>query len=117
MKHRVLALMFAIALAPVASAHDGHDHKIMGTVAAIAGSSLDVRGTDGKTTAISLTDKTKIIQGTTVMTRADLKTGDRVVVTASGGGKVPFVAKEVRLGATPQRPKAAPAKKSRDQSF
>jgi hypothetical protein len=111
MTNTVLALMFAIALAPFASAHEGHDHKIMGTVSAIHDNSLDVKGTDGKTSTISLTDKTKIIHGTMVMKTTDIKTGDRVVVTATGGGKAPFVAKEVRLGAAAQAPKAAPAKK------
>jgi hypothetical protein len=106
----VLAMIFVIALAPFASAHEGHDHKIMGTVAAMHGNALDVKGTDGKTSTISLTDKTRIIQGTTVMKAADIKTGDRVVVTASGGGKAPYVAKEVRLGTAPPTPKAAPAK-------
>ena len=111
MKHAVLAMMFALAFAPVASAHEGHDHKIMGTVSAIHGNALDVKGTDGKTSTISLTDKSRIIQGTMVVKASDIKTGDRVVVTATGGGKAPFVAKEVRLGAAAQAPKAAPATK------
>ena len=42
---------------------------------------------------------------------ADLKAGDRVVVTATGGGKDPFVAKEVRVGAATAAAKTAPAAK------
>jgi hypothetical protein len=114
-KHTVLAMIFALALAPFASAHEGHDHKFMGTVSAIHDNALEVKGIDGKTSAISLTDKTRIVQGTTVMKTTDIKAGDRVVVTATGGGKAPFVAKEVRLGTAVQAPKAAPAKKRGDQ--
>ena len=115
MKKAVLLMILALALAPFASAHEGHDHRIMGTVAAMHGNALDVKGTDGKLSTISLTDKTKIMQGTTVMKTTDIKAGDRVVVIASGGGRAPFVAKEVRLGTPARTPKEAPAKKSRDR--
>jgi len=98
MKRTVFAALFACALAPLVSAHEGHDHKIMGTIAAIHDTSVDVKATDGKTSTITLNDKTRILRGTTAMKIADLKAGDRVVVTATGGGKDPFVAKEVRLG-------------------
>jgi hypothetical protein len=95
----VLAAAFALGLAPLALAHEGHDHKIMGTVAAVHDTSVDVKAADGKVSTITLNDKTKILQGTTAMKAADIKTGARVVVTATGGGKDPFVAKEVRIGA------------------
>lgn len=99
MKKAVLALMFALALAPLVAAHEGHDHKIMGTVTAIHDNALEVKATDGKTTTISLNDKTKIVHGKMAIKAADIKAGDRVVVTASGGGKDPFVAKQVQIGA------------------
>jgi hypothetical protein len=111
MKHTVLAVILALAVAPIAAAHEGHDHKIMGTVAAVHESSLDVNGADGKMSTVSLTDKTKIVQGKMAMKPTDIKVGDRVVVTATGGGKAPFVAKEVRLGAAVPTPPKATAKK------
>ena len=101
MKRTALAALFAYTLSPFVSAHEGHDHKIMGTLAAIHDSRVDVKGADGKLSTISLTDKTKILHGTMAMKAIDLKAGDRVVVTATGGGKDPFVAKEVRVGAAP----------------
>ena len=113
MKKTVLAMMIAIALTLFASAHEGHDHKIMGTVAAVNGNAVEVKAADGKTSTIALTDKTKIMQGTTVVKAIDIKAGDRVVVTATGGGKAPLVAKEVRLGTA--APKEAPSKKSRNR--
>jgi len=99
MKRIALALLLAVTVVPYLSAHEGHDHKIMGTLAAVHDNSVDVKATDGKTTTITLNDKTKILHGTMAMKIADLKTGDRVVVTATGGGKDPFVAKEIKIGA------------------
>jgi Cu/Ag efflux protein CusF len=99
MKRIALALLLAFTVVPFVSAHEGHDHKIMGTLAAVHDNSVDVKATDGKTTTITLNDKTKILHGTMAMKIADLKTGDRVVVTATGGGKDPFVAKEIKIGA------------------
>lgn len=114
MKRIVLALLFAYTVAPFLSAHEGHDHKIMGTVSTIHDNRVEVKGTDGKLSTVSLTDKTKILHGTMAMKATDLKAGDRVVVTASGGGKDPFVAKEIRVGAATAAKattKPAPAKK------
>jgi hypothetical protein len=99
MKKIALALLAAFMLAPFVAAHEGHDHKIMGIISAVRDHQLEVKATDGKTSTISITDKTKILHGTMAMKAADLKTGDRVVVTATGGGKDPFVAKEIRIGA------------------
>jgi hypothetical protein len=99
MKRIALALLLAFTVAPFLSAHEGHDHKIMGTLTAVHDTSVDVKATDGKTSTITLNDKTKILHGTMAMKVADLKTGNRVVVTATGGGKDPFVAKEIKVGA------------------
>ena len=98
MKRIALALLLAFTVVPFLSAHEGHDHKIMGTLAAVHDNSVDVKGTDGKLSTITLNDKTKILHGTMAMKIADLTTGDRVVVTATGGGKDPFVAKEIKVG-------------------
>jgi hypothetical protein len=99
MKKFALALLFAYVVAPFVSAHEGHDHKIMGTLSAVHENSVDVKATDGKQSTITLNDKTKILRGTIAVKPADLKAGDRVVVTATGGGKDPFVAKEIKVGA------------------
>jgi hypothetical protein len=99
-----IAATFALALAPLVSAHEGHDHKIMGTVAAVHDTSVDVKGADGKTSTVTLNDKTKILQGTTAVKAVDIKEGTRVVITATGGGKDPFVAKEVRIAVAKTAP-------------
>ena len=108
MKKFALALLFAYVVTPFVSAHEGHDHKIMGTLSAVHENSVDVKATDGKLSTITLNDKTKILRGTTAVKLADLKAGDRVVVTATGGGKDPFVAKEIKIGGAAMAAKATP---------
>ena len=105
-----LALTLAFGAAGAALAHEGHDHKVMGTVAAIKDSRLEVKGADGKIVAFTLTDQTKILRGKTPATRADIKADQRVVVvgamppatkdaTAAPKDAHPtMIAKEVHLG-------------------
>jgi hypothetical protein len=95
----VLGLIMAFALSPTLSAHDGHDHKIMGVVSNVHENHLEVKAKDGKTSAITLNAKTKIVRGKSPLAVTDIKVGDRVVVNV-GNGKEPLVAKEVQLGAT-----------------
>ena len=54
-----------------------------------------------------MTGKTKVIHGKMAMKLADIKTGDRVVVRATGGGKESLVAEQIQLGAA--APVAKPA--------
>ncbi len=102
MKKVIIALMFAFALTPLLYAHEGHDQKIMGTVAAIQDSQIEVKATTGKTSTIMLNEKTKIVMGKMAHKVADIKVGDRVVVTATDvkgkDGKTVLVAKQVALG-------------------
>ena len=102
MKKLLIALMFTLALTPLAYAHEGHDQKIMGTVAAIQVGHLEVKATNGKTSMIMLNEKTKILMGKMAHKVADIKVGDRVVVTATDvkdkNGKTMLVTKQVALG-------------------
>jgi hypothetical protein len=106
MRKFALVLLFAYVLMPFVSAHEGHDHKIMGTLSAVHENSVDVKATDGKQSTITLNDKTKILRGTTAVKLAELKAGDRVDDTATGGGKDPFVAKEIKVGGAAMAAKA-----------
>lgn len=103
MKKLLLALMFALALTPLASAHEGHDQKIMGTISAVQNGQLTVKATTGKSSTILLNEKTKVLMGKMTQKLADIKVGDRVVVTATDvkgkDGKTVLVAKQVNLPA------------------
>jgi hypothetical protein len=72
-------LTLAFAVPAVARAHEGHAHKVMGTVSSISGKNLMVKTTDGKTVMVMLDAKTKITQGKTKLEASAVKVGDRVV--------------------------------------
>jgi hypothetical protein len=99
----VFAMVAALAIPGFALAHPGHPHKVMGTVTTLHDNQLEVKATDGKSWAITLNDKTKILRGKTPVTTDTVKAGERVVVTAvetkGKDGKVTMVATEVRLAA------------------
>jgi len=98
-----VTLAAALAIPGYALAHEGHAHKVMGTVAMSHENHLEVKATDGKTTMITLNEKTAILRGKTKIKVDEIKPGDRVVVTATEtkdkDGKATMVASEVRIGA------------------
>jgi Domain of unknown function (DUF5666) len=106
-KKWIVAVVLAGALVlPVAArAHEGHAHKVMGTVSSIDGKNLMVKTTDGKTIMVMLDAKTKITQGKNKVDLAALKVGDRVVAEGKED-KGMITAATVKLGEAP-----APAKK------
>jgi hypothetical protein len=97
----LLLLLFALAIAPSVSAHEGHLHRLMGTVAAVNGERLQVKATTGETSEIVVNDKTKIVRGATAQKTSDIKPGERVVVmmteSKDQAGKALLTAKEIRL--------------------
>lgn len=98
------ALVAALAIPAYVRAHEGHAHKVMGTVATLHENHLEVKATDGKSSTITLNEKTKILRGKAKITLDNIKPGERVVVTATEtkgkDGKATMVATEVRLGDT-----------------
>jgi nitrate reductase NapAB chaperone NapD len=107
-KKWIVASIFAGALVlPLAArAHEGHVHKVMGTVASIEGTNVMVKTADGKTVMVMLDAKTKITQGKNKVEPAALKVGDRVVAEGKED-KGMITAATVKLGevsaATPKK--------------
>lgn len=83
-------------------AHPGHAHKTMGVVTMIHENHLEVKDTKGNATTFTLDAKTRIRRGKTILTAADIKTGDRVIVvtneTKGKDGKPVITVTEVQLG-------------------
>jgi hypothetical protein len=82
MKLRVIAFIVAVCamVVPAAlSAHEGHAHKVMGTVSSVSGKNLMVKTAEGKTVMVMLDDKTKVTQGKDAVDASKLKVGDRIV--------------------------------------
>jgi hypothetical protein len=108
LKKSIIAAAIAGALViPVAArAHEGHTHKVMGTVSSIDGKNVTVKTTDGKTVTLVLGAKTKITRGKKTVEATSLNVGDRLVAEGAEE-KAVFTAATVRLGELP----APPAKK------
>lgn len=95
---RRFALLLLLA-SRVAFAHGGLEH-VMGTVARITATSLDVKTVAGKTTTVTLDAATRWVRGTAAVTPQEVKPGDRVVIHAKAAG-VKLTAVEVAVGTTP----------------
>ena len=95
------AALAAVLLIPVAArAHEGHAHKVMGTVSAIDGLQLKVKTTDGKTVTVLMDGKTTLTRGKAKLNAAAVKVGDRVVVEGPEA-KATITAKTIQLGEAP----------------
>jgi hypothetical protein len=94
----------------IALAHEGHLHKVMGTVVAADAAKLDVKGTDGKTLSLVVDAATKVVRGTAVIKAVDLKAGERVVAAympmKGPDGSEMLMAKDVKAAAPASAPPA-----------
>jgi hypothetical protein len=102
-----LAVAAAATMPRYVRAHEGHPHRLMGTVSARQQNRLDVRTTDGKLSTITVNEGTRVTRGKSPVPVDDIQPGERIVVVTmeSKGkdGKVTLVATEVRLGAAKPR--------------
>jgi hypothetical protein len=100
-----LVALFTLALTPRAvPAHEGHDHKIMGTVTVAAADHLVLEDRDGKAITIKVTKDTKV-KSKSSMKLQEIRVGTRVVVTATQAKDKTFTAKTVEARNTPpERP-------------
>ncbi len=92
-----IALAGALVIPAAARAHEGHTHKVMGTISSIDGKNVIVKTTDGKTVTVVLGAKTKLTQGKKTVEATTLKVGDRLVAEGTEE-KAMFLATTVRLG-------------------
>jgi uncharacterized Zn ribbon protein len=95
-----ILLAAALALAPSASllAHEGHEHKVMGTVTMAAADHLMLKDKDGKDVTIKVTKDTKV-KATPMLKVEEIKAGTRVVVTAVQQKDKSMTAKTIEVGA------------------
>lgn len=101
-----LAAVFGLAVAGAspARAHEGHAHKVLGTVTMAASDHVMVKDKDGKDVTVLITKATKVLRDKKAMKVDDIKAGMRVVVTAVTE-KEKLVATTIELGAAPaQKP-------------
>lgn len=95
-----VALAAALLIPGFARAHEGHAHKVMGTVSSIEGLNWTVKTTDGKTVKVVLNGKTTLTRAKVKLNVAAVKVGDRVVVEGADE-KATITAKTVQVGEAP----------------
>lgn len=62
-------------------AHEGHLHRVMGTVAAIDSAHVEIETKSGKKESFLLTKETRYVRGKRPGTATDVKVGERAVVS------------------------------------
>jgi hypothetical protein len=75
-----LALLALLLASPFVLAHEGHVHAMLGTIARVEKTQLEVKGTDGNAVTFALAEKTAFRRGETSISRSDMKVGERVAV-------------------------------------
>lgn len=92
------ALAAVLAIPMPAGAHEGHAHKVLGTVTMAAPDHVMLKDKDGKDVTVYITKTTKVLRAKKPMKVDDIKTGMRVVVTAVME-KEKMMATTIELGA------------------
>jgi hypothetical protein len=93
----VAGLALAALGASIAGAHEGHVHKLMGTIERFDKDRLEVKDVTGKTIGLVVNDKTVYLRGEKATTAPQLQVGERVVVEYREARDVRTVVK-VRVG-------------------
>ena len=98
----VLLTLFVVVVAgrDQAFPHEGHPHKVLGTVTTAASDHVMLKDKDGKDVTVFLTKDTKVLRAKKPMKVDDIKTGMRVVVTAVMQ-KERMMATTIELGPAP----------------
>jgi len=102
---RLFTTILAVAVLALGSgarlvAHEGHQHKVMGTVTMAAADHVMLKDKDGKDVTVKVTKDTKIKAKPAVKVE-DIKVGSRVVITAVEEKDTSMTAKSIEVGALP----------------
>ena len=100
---RFFATVLALAVLALGSgarlvAHEGHEHKVMGTVTMAAADHVMLKDKDGKDVMIKVTKDTKV-NAQPAMKVQDIKIGSRIVITAVEEKDKSMTAKSIEVGA------------------
>ena len=103
MTKRLMTAYLAFALLVLGSpsrmlAHEGHEHKVMGTVTMAMADHVMLKDKAGKDVTIKVTKDTKVKAKPAVKVE-EIKAGTRVVVTAIEQKDKSLIAKSIEVGA------------------
>jgi len=90
-------IVLALAVPAAVMAHEGHAHKILGTITAIAGEKVELKTPEGKTVTVTVNAKTTYARGKTKVDATALKVGERIV--AEVASEKAMVASSVTMAA------------------
>jgi hypothetical protein len=83
-------------------AHEGHEHKLMGTVTMAATDHVMLKDRDGKDVTVKVTASTKVkAKAKPGLKVEEIAPGTRVVVSAVEGKDKSMTAKTIEVGAAP----------------
>lgn len=91
------AVLLAFGSTPAVSAHEGHDHKVMGTVTMAAADHVMLKDKDGKDVIVKVTKDTQVKAKPSIKVE-ELKAGTRVVITAVEAKDKSMTAKTIEVG-------------------
>jgi hypothetical protein len=81
-------------------AHEGHEHKVMGTVTMAAADHVMLKDKDGKDVMVKVTADTKV-KAKLALKVQEIKPGTRIVVSAVEEKDKSMTAKTIDVGAAP----------------
>jgi hypothetical protein len=90
----------ALVSSSVVRAHEGHDHKIMGTITMATADHVMLKDKDGKDLTVQVTKDTKV-KSKPAMKVEEIKVGTRVVVTATMEKDKSLKARIIEVGVAP----------------
>ena len=96
----VMLGMMAVSGGVRVLAHEGHEHKVMGTVTMAMADHIMLKDKDGKDVTIKVTKDTKV-KAKPALKVDEIKAGTRVVVTAVEEKDKSMRAKSIEVGAGP----------------
>ena len=102
---KLFATVLALAVLTLGSgmrvlAHEGHEHKVMGTVTMAAADHVMLKDKDGKDVTVKVNKDTKV-KAKPAMKVEEIKVGTRIVVTAVEEKDKSMTAKSIEVGAAP----------------
>jgi hypothetical protein len=78
----VASMLVALCFAPGVRAHEGHDHKVLGTVTMAAADRVTIKTRDAKEVTVLVTTATRVLRDKQPIKAEEIPVGTRVVVAA-----------------------------------
>ena len=93
----IVAALVVFGLGSSALAHEGHDHKVLGTVTMAAADHVMLKDREGKDVTVMVGKATRV-KSTPAMKVEELKVGTRIAITATMDKNKVLTAKTIEVG-------------------